>query len=414
MDSYLLLLIFLILLSGVFSGAEIALTSLSPSKVSTLKEDHRFGSKAIYKLKKTPERFLITVLIGNNLLNTLVTVMATIWGTSAFGDAALGIVTGALTLIILIFAEITPKAFAQKHAVAVARITAYPILWIMYFFSYVIPIAWLLEKFIHALMKVMKAKNPIKSTSEDEILAMVDIGTQEGVIEEHEQELIENVLEFTETTAEEVMTTESEIEALNVDTTVREAARFFTTHSHSRIPVYKDNLDNILGILTVHDILKITHDDNPPATLRDVKYSLPIVIPKTKSISKLFQEFQKRRQHIAIVVDERGNTVGLVTMEDILEEIVGDIVDEQDKEEDKIKKIGKNEWLAEADITIEEINEALDVELDYPEHQTLSLLILEKLQSFPSLGERIMFENLELQVKKMSKKRIEEVLITKQ
>lgn len=410
MDSYLVLLIFLILLSGAFSGAEIALTSLSPAKVNTLKEDHRFGAKAIYKLKQVPERFLITVLIGNNLLNTLVTVLATVWGTQTFKGGALGIVTGALTLIILIFAEITPKTFAQKHSVMVARLTAYPILGIMYV---LFPIVWLLEKFIHSLMKVLKAKNPITSMSEEEILAMVDIGTQEGVIEEHEQELIENVLDFTETTAEEVMTIEADIEALNVDTTIKDAAHFFTTHSHSRIPIYKDNMDNILGIITVHDILKIIHANDGAKTLKEVKYSLPIVIPKTKSISKLFQEFQKRRQHIAIVVDERGHTVGLVTMEDILEEIVGDIVDEQDKEEDKIKKIGKNEWLAEADITIEEVNDALDIELEYPEHQTLSLLILEEVQGFPSLGEKIEYQGIAIQVKEMSKKKIEKVLITK-
>ena len=410
MDSYLLLLIFLILLSGVFSGAEIALTSLSPSKVSTLKEDRRFGAKAILTLKKSPERFLITVLIGNNLLNTSVTVLATLWAEAVFKNVAISLVTGILTLVILVFAEITPKTFAQKHSVTVARLTAYPILFCMYLFF---PVVWLLEKFIHGLMKTMKAKNPITSMSEEEILAMVDIGTQEGVIEEQEQELIENVLEFTETTAEEVMTTKSEIDCLSVDTTIREAARFFTQHSHSRIPIYKDNMDNILGILTVHDILRITHEENQPATLKDVKYSLPIVIPKTQSISKLFQEFQKRHQHIAIVVDERGHTIGLVTMEDILEEIVGDIVDEQDKEEDKIKKIGKNEWIAEADISIEEINEALNIELSFPEHQSLSLLILEELQSFPRLGEKLKYEGLELQVKKMSKKKIEEVLITK-
>lgn len=410
MDSYLILLILLVLLSGAFSGAEIALTSLSPAKVNTLKEDHRFGAKAIYKLKQAPERFLITVLIGNNLLNTLVTVLATLWGTKAFGDAALGIVTGALTLIILIFAEITPKTFAQKHAVAVARITAYPILGVMYV---LFPVIWLLEKFIHGLMKTMKARSPITSMSEEEILAMVDIGTQEGVIEEQEQELIENVLEFTETTVEEVMTVRSDIECLSAESDLKEAAQFFTSHSHSRIPVYKGNLDNVLGILTVHDLLRLIHRDQQPKNLNDLKYHPVIVVPKTKPISKLFQEFQKRRQHIAIVVDEHGHTVGLVTMEDILEEIVGDIVDEQDLEEEMIQKMGKNEWLADADITVEEINEALDVELDYPEHHSLGLLILEKLQGFPNLGQKIRFQGLELQVKKMSKKKIEEVLISK-
>jgi putative hemolysin len=410
-DTDLVLLIILIITSGAFSGAEIALTSLSPAKVQTLKEDRRFGSHAVYRLKQSPESLLITILIGNNLVNILATVVATLWGVRVFGDSAVGIVTGGLTFIILVFGEITPKTYAQKHADGFARLMAYPLLWLTYI---LFPVIWLLEKFIKGLMLVMKAKSPIKTMSEEEILAMVDIGTQEGVIEEHEQELIENVLEFTDTTAEEIMTNKGEIEALDFTTPVKDAAHFFTTHSHSRIPVYRDNMDNAIGILTVHDILKITHQENPPAEkLSDLKYTPPIVVPKTKSISKLFREFQKRRQHIAVVVDERGHTVGLITMEDILEEIVGDIVDESDQEKDRIIQIGKNEWVATGEATVEEVNRAVGEKMHYPEHKTVSLLILEKLQGFPHLGERIELGNLSFQVRKMTKKKIEEILITK-
>ncbi|MFH0838398.1 MAG: hemolysin family protein [Patescibacteria group bacterium] len=410
MDTDLVLLLLLILISGAFSGAEIALTSLSPAKTRMMKNDHRVGAKAVFKLKQKPERLLIAILLGNNLVNISATVVATIWGMRVFGNNAIGIVTGALTFIILIFGEITPKTYAQKHADGFARLMANPLLWFTYLLY---PIIWLLEKLIHGLMLLMKAKSPIKTMSEEELLTMVDIGTKEGVIEEHEQEMIENVLEFTDTTAEEIMTAKADIEAISINTSVKDAGYFFTTHSHSRMPVFRDNLDNIVGILTVHDILKITHSEKPIQNLADFHYLPPIVVPKTKAIAKLFREFQKRRQHIAIVVDERGHTVGLVTMEDILEEIVGDIVDESDREKSLITRIGKNEWLAAGDATIEEINEAVGVELNYPEHQTISLLILEKLQGFPNQGERIEFENLELQVKTMSKKKIEEVLITK-
>ncbi|MDH5597114.1 MAG: hemolysin family protein [Candidatus Peregrinibacteria bacterium] len=411
MDTDLVLLIILIVISGTFSGAEIALTSLSPAKVKTLKDDKRFGAKAVYKLKQNPESLLITILIGNNLVNILATVVATLWGVRMFGDSAIGIVTGGLTFIVLVFGEITPKTYAQKHADGFSRLMATPLLWLTWLLY---PIIWLLEKFIAGLMKIMKAKSPIKTMSEEEILAMVDIGTQEGVIEEHEQELIENVLEFTDTRAEEIMTPKSEIEALDINSSMRDAAHFFTTHSHSRIPVYKENLDNIVGIVTVHDILKITHhEERPVENLKDMDFTHPIVVPKTKSIQKLFREFQKRRKHIAIVVNEHGHTVGLITMEDILEEIVGDIVDESDQEEKRVSSIGNQEWLAEADATLEEVYEAIGEELEYPEHKTVGLLILEKLQGFPHLGERIEFGNYNFQVKKMSKKKIEEVLITK-
>ncbi len=403
MNTDLILLAILIVLSGTFSGAEIALTSLSPAKVRTLKDNPRFGSKIVYKLKQSPEELLITILIGNNIVNILAPVIATIWATKIFGadQTALVVTTVLLTIVILIFGEIAPKTYAQKHAEGFARLMAYPLYWLSYILW---PVVKLLEKFIHSLMHVMKAKSPIKSMSEEEILAMVDIGTKEGVIEEHEQELIENVLEFTETTAEEVMTIKSKIESLNINSSVKDAAHFFTTHSHSRIPVFKGNIDNVVGILTVHDILKITHQENPPIKiLKDFDYTAPIVVPKTKSISKLFREFQKRRQHIAIVVDEGGHTVGLVTLEDILEE----------QEVNKVQSMGRNEWLIDASATIEEINESTGLTIEYPVHQSLSLLILEELQGFPNLGQKIEYGNVELQIKKMSKKKIEEVLISK-
>ena len=405
-----MLLAILIVLSGAFSGAEIALTSLSPAKVKILKNDKRFGSKAVFKLKSKPERLLITILIGNNLVNILATVVATVWGMKVFGDNAIGIVTGVLTFIILVFGEITPKTFAQKHAEGFARLMAYPLLGITYVLY---PIIWLLNKFIHGLMRVFKAQNPISTMTEEELLAMVDIGTQEGVIEEHEQEFIENVLEFTDTTVEEIMTLEKDIENISASATIKEAAHFVVVHSHSRIPVYKGSTDNIVGIVTVHDVLRLLHNPKDIKTLADLHYRKVIIVPKTKSINKLFLEFKKRRHHIAMVVDEHGMIIGLVTLEDILEEIVGDIADEQDLDDYSVVSIGKNEWEADGDATIEEINLALKTEIDYPEHQTIGLLILEKLQGFPREGEIIEFGNYEFQVVSMSKKKIEKVTITK-
>ena len=410
MYTKLLLLIFLIILSGAFSGAEIALTTLSAAKVRAIGKDKKFTSRAIVKLKNKPQRLLITILIGNNLVNILATVIATAWAIGVFGNTAIGIVTGVLTLIILVFGEITPKTFAQKYAEKFARLSAYPLLLLT---KILFPIIWILEKFTQGLINSLNLKKPLHSVSEDELLALIDIGTKEGVIEEKEQELIENVLEFSDTTVDEVMTVKKDMEIVEVNSSIHDVVTFFLSHSHSRIPVYKNTINNIVGTVTVHDILRFLHDPEIGNNLSDFKIKTPIIVPKTKSISALFHEFQRRRQHLAMVVDERGEIVGLVTMEDILEEIVGDIVDEQDREEDMIKKIGNNEWEAHGEADIEEINEALDVELDFPEHETISLLILEKLRRFPKLGERIIFSNLILQVKEMSKKKIETVLITK-
>lgn len=410
MTSQLLLLVLLIILSAAFSGSEIALTALSPAKVRAISKDGKFASKAIAKLKSKPQRLLITILIGNNLVNILATVIATVWAIGVFGNNAIGIVTGVLTLIILVFGEITPKTFAQKYSTQSARFVAFPLLWLT---QILFPIIWIFEKFTQGLINSLHLKQPLHSMTEDELLALVDIGTKEGVIQEKEQELIENVLEFSDTMAEEVMTVKKDIEMLRVDTLVHDAVEFFLTHSHSRIPVYKETMHNMVGIVTVHDILRFLHDPNQSKTLEEFKLKTPILIPKTKSISQLFHEFQRRRQHLAIVVDDRGETVGLVTLEDILEEIVGDIVDEHDREEKLIRPIGKNEWEARGEADIEEVNEALNVELDYPEHQTVSLLILEELNRFPKLGEKIVFENLIFQVKEMSKKKIDMVQIIK-
>jgi len=261
-------------------------------------------------------------------------------------------------------------------------------------------------------MYLFNAKRTLHSVSEEELLALVDIGTREGVIEEHEQEFIENILEFTDTTVEEIMTIEKDIKALEINTTINNAVKFFVNNTFSRIPVYKNTIDDIAGFITVHDILRLTSKAKKVATLSNVRFNSVITVPKTESISKLFREFQRRRQHLAIVVNEHGETVGLVSLEDILEEIVGNIVDEQDREFKKVFKVGDN-WEALGEATIEDVNEALGIELNYPEHQTVSLLVLEQLHRFPKKGEKISYCNLVIQVKAMSKKKIEKVLITK-
>lgn len=410
MDSQLILIIVLVVISAAFSGAEIAFTSLSTAKVRTFLNDNRFASKAIYQLKTHPESLLITILLCNNLTTILASVTATVWGIRAFGGTALGMVTGALTFVILVFGEITPKTIALKYAVVFSRIIAYPLLLLTYVLR---PITWVLEKFIHGLMLIFKARNPIQSVSEEELLALVDMGTKEGIIEEHEQEFIENVLEFSDTTVEEVMTIEKNVDALEVNTTIKDTAKFFVEHSYSRVPVYKKTIDNIVGIITVHDILRLIYKPKPNQTLAQLRFDPAIIVPKTESISKLFREFQKRRQHLAVVVNEHGETVGLATLEDILEEIVGNIADEQDLEFKQVHQVKDNEWEAFGEATIEQIDEALQIEIDYPEHQTIGLLILEKLHRFPKQGEKIVFDDLIIQVKSMGKKKIEKVILSK-
>lgn len=410
MDGSLLLLIFLVFFSAAFAAAEIAFTALTPAKVRTFQADRKFASSAIFRLKAHSERLLIAILLCNSLGTILIGVVATMWGIKTFSSATVGVISGLLSLILLIVGEIVPKIFAQKYAEQFSRGVAYPVLWITYLLW---PILWVIEKFIYGIMRVFKIKSSMQSVSEEELLALVDIGARQGVIGEHEQDLIENVLKFTDTTVEEIMTLEKNIQALAANSNIHDAVKFFIDNGFSRVPVYDGNIDNIIGILNVHEILRLSLKPSMANSLNELHFAPVVTVPKTESINQLFKKFQRRKQHMAVVVDEYGNTIGLVTLEDILEEIVGDIVDEQDREFKKIYKIEKNTWETFGECTIEEINQALKIELDYPKHQPISLLILEKLHRFPKEGEKILFENIILVVKLMSKKRIERVIIEK-
>lgn len=409
METYIVVLILLVIIAALFSGAEIAFTSLSPAKTKTLEDAAHLGYRLVYKLKQQPENLLITILIGNNLSSILAAALATYWTSKVFGGHAIGLVSGVLTFVILIFGEIVPKTLAQKYAMPFSFIMAFPLFCLVYLLR---PILWLIRKFITGLMILFNAKNPIKTMSEDELLALVDIGTKEGVIEEQEQELIENVMDFTEKRVDEVMTLKKDIEALVSNTTIHDAAKFLVLHTHSRIPVYEDSLNNIIGIFTVHDILRLSHNPGDKVYLKDLHYKPLIVVPCTQLIKTLFSQFQKQHQHLAIVINEHGETIGLVTLEDILEEIVGEIVDEQDLETQQIIKTGGNQWTVLGDTTIEEINDGLALELTFPEHQTIGLLILEQLKALPYQGQKIQYENLSITVKKISNNKIDQVIIS--
>jgi len=404
-------LIFLIFLSAVFSGGEVAFISISAAKIRNLLETKKKSAKIVHLLKKNPQRLLITILIGNNLVNIGATVIATAMTIKAFGNDFLGIVTGLLTFCILIFGEIIPKTFAQKYSIAICKMLAYPFLlleWILF------PLIIFLEIIIKLFLKI-GGNEKIKSVTEEELLAMVSIGKEEGTIEKHEQEIIANILEFSDTQAEEVMTPRVDIKALSKDTTIEKAIKIFIKNNHTRIPVYNKNIDNIIGILTLQNAVKYYESRNKNIQIGNLELLEPIIIPHSKAIKNLFNEFKKRRIHMAIVVDEFGGVIGLVTMEDLLEEIVGEIEDEGDKIQHTIKKIDQKTFIVDGNTPLEVLMEALKVKFNkkYPEHKPISYVILEVLERFPKANEKINIPKMILTVEKMGKKRIEKVRITK-
>lgn len=397
----------LLLLSAFFSAAEVAFMSLSPAKVRALTEERKTrATRLIAEFKERPQRLLVTILIGNNLVNIFTAGLATVIATRSFGSAGLGIATGAVTLAILIFGEIIPKAFAQKHAIGFAIFSAYP----LYLLDRVLlPVTWLAEKSLHAL----GAGKPLQTMTEEELVALVDIGTEEGEIHRHERELIQNVLEFNDTRVEEVMTPRVDIEALEKGKTIQKAKQYFVGHSHSRLPVYEETIDKIIGVLTLRDILE--HEGELDLPISQLDLLKPIFTPPSRPIRKLFQEFKSRHIHIAIVVDEHGGTLGIVTLEDLLEEIVGEIEDEEDIPEEGIQVLNSRTLLAPGHTQLSKIDEKLETGLATKEfeNKNLAFLLLEKLGRIAKKDDRIRFGNAELTVEEIKKNKIEKVKIEK-
>jgi CBS domain containing-hemolysin-like protein len=378
-----LILTFLLLFSGFFSGAEVALVSLSQAKARYLQQQKKRGAKAVEYLKNNPERLLITILVGNNVVNILIPVLSTVVFTNIFGNEILGLLTGILTIILLIFGEIVPKTLAQKHAEQFSLIAG-PVI---YFLSIVLtPIIWLIEKLLH----VLGAKSDEqKSFTDEELIALAEIGEQEGKLESDERQRIEGVLEFGETVAEEVMTPRPEMDVLVETTTLEEAVQFFLEKTHSRIPVFSEQIDNITGILTLKNILKFEQDFKKTTPLSALPQNPPLTVPVSMPLEEVLKEMKWKRTHIAIVIDEHGGTAGLVTLEDLLEEVFGEIEDETDERENQIKKLPDGSYFVPAQLELEQVEEQIGIKLKGDETDRVAKLVLDTLGRFPKRGERV-------------------------
>jgi len=395
---YLITLVVLILISAVFSASETALYSLSPPKIKALEAEKAKGAKRIAKIKSNPNRMLVTILLGNNLVNVGSSSLATVYFTQLSGSYGIGIATGIMTLAILIFGEILPKSFASKHAVKVSQWVIYPLSLVEFIFK---PLIYLFET---ALSKL--TGDHIYSVSEEEVMAMVSMGAEEGSLEKHEKEFIENVLEFNEIAVEDIMVPRSEIFCIDGEKSIDETLSFISEENFSRIPVYIENKDNIIGFVTVKMILKaLKNPNNRSKKVNELELFKFVKTPTSRLIHSLFLDFQKQRTHMALVLDERGDLCGLITMEDILEEIVGDIVDESDTDDElEIKKIDNYtlELLPTAEIG--DIEKSFDVEMPEFENVTsISKAIVETLKRFAKLNEVIRIDGIDFKITELDK-----------
>ncbi len=389
----------LLLASGFFSAAETAIVALSPAKVRMLVESKVPGSYYLAKLKGKLHRTLIAIVIGYNLLNILAASLTTIVMAKYFGAAAVGIAAAFVTTITIIFGEMIPKTLATNYTSRIAQGSA-PILYVMTIV--LAPIIWILDHMVNGLFYLIGTKHQAIMTDE-ELIAMATIGAEEGVIDEQERELIENVLEFNEIRVEDVMTPRVHVAAIPEEYDLDSATNFVLNHTYTRIPVYRETIDNIVGILYVKELLKQRYEiEEEPGEIkvRQLDLPTPLKVSHNTTIHDLFHHFKSRKTHFAVVLDEHGGTAGIVTMEDLLEELVGNIQDEQDMEE-HIKIVGPNRYELSGRLELDELLDLTKLELDYPGYKTLSFLLVELMGRLPHKGEKVRIKNWEFTVTSM-------------
>jgi len=408
----LILLVICIFLSAFFSGSEIALSSLSKITLKRLGKENPRKKHYFEILLSNPSQWLITILIGNNLVNVAAASLATILVQQWIGGTqgkVVGIAIGIMTFVILLFGEITPKRYCQEHAEKVALKVIGPIFFLSTILSPVIKALTFLTQGILGPV----AKRPLpKLLTEKEIHTLIDIGHEEGALEEKEEELVHSALEFDETIAKEIMTPRTKVVAISKNASLRDLAKLINEVGFSRIPVYDGKMDNIVGVAYAKDLLPIA-DKWDQLKVKDIIHP-PIFVPYTMKLSEIFHQLQREKTHLAIVVDEYGGVAGIITIEDILEELVGEIEDEYDKtSSEKIQLLKDGSALVEGDTDIDEINDKLHTSL--PEKATafesISGFIFNYLGRIPRKGEVIEQNGVRIEIIDVNAKQIKKVKI---
>ena len=396
-----------IFFSALFSGIEIAFFSISDLKLRTLAEAGNASARMAHRLRENPQRLLSTILIGNNLANIAAASLATVIALRLFGSQGVAVATALLTLLVLIFGEIVPKTLAAKHALSVVQWVAYPVYWFEKLLS---PILLVLEPLILKLTGGRGLAMPF-ATAEELKLALEE-GGKTGVLETDEVTMIKNVFSLNDITAEDAMTPRTYMFALDGNLTIEAAKNKLYETAHSRIPIIDRNPDNITGVLYKITALKELAEGRGSVKLAEIA-SPPLFVPSGKPADELMKQFQQEKRHMAIVVNEFGEVAGLVTLEDLLEEVVGEIMDETDVTEELIKRIGKNQILVHGRTEVRRINDFLKVDLGN-DANTVSGLIQEHLGRIPAAGEDIQIDGCRLVVNEADARSIKLVYIIKE
>jgi CBS domain containing-hemolysin-like protein len=404
-----LLFILCIILSAFFSGSEVALLSITHAKVRTLLARGGRAAQVLADLKRSPDHIIITVLIGNTLVNVGAASIATSLAIEQFGDPGIGIATGLVVLLLLVFGEIGPKMLAVRFTEPVALAVAGPIRFLATVFS---PFIWVFDRLSRSMELTKAYAKP--AITEEELRGWIELGQEEGTLEKGEQQMLFNVLEFGDTTAREVMTPRVDVTMIDEHDTLAQAVTIFKETGFSRLPVFSGEKGNVVGLLNVKEVFPVALEQRQGVTIRDLMHE-PYFTPETAKIDDVLKELQKRKIHMGFVLDEYGEFSGIITVEDILEELVGEILDEFDRDEPEVETVEPGVFLVNGQVRVKDANDRLGIALPLEaSYDTLGGLVIERLGHIPRRGEMVSIDGvgLTLTVIQMLGRRVGRVKVT--
>lgn len=402
----LLILIVLLSMSGVFSSAETSMVTVNTIKIRNQAEKGSSTAKMLLKIKNNPDKMLSAILIGNNLVNLSASSLATTLTIKIFGSHLVGVATGILTILILIFGEITPKTMAARDAEKMAYIYARPIYYLMYFMT---PIIWVVNMASQGIIRFLggNANQKREAFTEDELRTILNVSHEEGILEKEERKMINNVFDFGDIVAKDIMIPRIDMTMVDVEASYEELIQIVEKEMYTRMPVFEGSTDNVVGIINVKELLFVKDKDKfvMKECMRPAFFTY-----EYKKIAELMIEMRNTFSNIVIVLDEYGATAGMITTEDMIEEIVGEIRDEYDREEEEnIVRLEQGEYFIDGSMRLDDLNEELGTDFYSDDYESIGGFIIGKLDHIPVAGEQIVYAGITLIVEKMDKARIEKV-----
>lgn len=405
-------LVLMVFLSAFFSSAETALTTVNKHRLRSLSEEGNKTAGKVLKLVENPSKMLSAILIGNNIVNISASALATTYTTEVFGSKFIGVTTGMLTLVVLLFGEITPKTLATIYSEKISMIyihVIYPLTVIL------TPVIWLIDRLSGGIFFLMRVDpNAVDNQmTEGELRTIVDVSLEDGVIEKEEKSMINNVVDFGDANAKDVMVPRADMALISVDASFDEVFRTFTEDHYSRLPVYDDSKDSVIGIVYLKDLFFFQNQKGKKEEffVRSIMRE-PFFVFEYQKTSSIMAEMRKRFVSMAIVLDEYATAVGLITIEDLLEEIVGEIRDEFDLDElENVTALSENHYEVEASMKLNDLRDEIGIILESEDYDSLGGYVIELLDHLPTVGETVKKDGITLKVVSMDKNRIDRVSI---